>query len=400
MTMSKHPVAQALTRIQAETNSIYLERRAAIEAIVVAVLAKQHAFILGPPGTGKSEMTREVLARFTGAEYFEQLLSKTRPDQAVLGPYDLPLLREKGDFKRKINGFLYTAEFAFLDEAGKMSPTMGHDLLAALNERVRHEVNGGRSTHKIPLHSCITASNELIAGESEDAAALWDRLLVRVVVDFLAEPGNFATLISGGVEAAKTSTPTTIPYADLLDVCDNVVPAVTVPTDVLEAYVNLRAELAGNGIRVSDRRWRQSVRLVQSVAFLSGRTEAEVDDLHVLRFALWDEPSQIKQVERATLRISNPLNEKILVVLDDLQEIRQGTVDRKGKSLAERAGYGSEAVGKLNSMKAELEKIKQECLALGRSTSKVDEAMDDVSGARRTVLVECLDMDPDAMGMS
>lgn len=396
--MSKHPVAQALTRIQNEVNTIYLERRAAIEAILMAVLSKQHAYILGPPGTGKSEMTREVLSRFTGAEYFEQLLSKTRPDQAVLGPYDLPLLREKGDFKRKINGFLYTAEFAFLDEAGKMSPTMGHDLLAALNERVRHEVNGGRSTHPIPLHSAITASNELITGESEDAAALWDRLLVRVVVDFLAEPGNFASLIGGGVAAAKSATPTTIPYADLLDVCDNVIPEVEVPTDVLEAYVNLRATLGGDGIRVSDRRWRQTVRLVQSVAFLNGRDQAEVDDLHVLRFALWDEPSQIHTVERATLRISNPLNEKILVVLDDLSEIRKGVTDRKGKALAERAGYGSEAVGKLTQMKSELEKIKQECLNLGRSTSKVEEAMDEIAGAKRTVMVECLDMDPDAMG--
>lgn len=390
--MPKHAVAQAITRIQAEVNANFFERRAAIEAVLLGILAKQHSFVLGPPGTAKSEMVQDITSRFDGAEYFEQLLSKTRPDAAVLGPYDLPLLREKGDFKRKINGFLYTAHFAFLDEAGKMSPTMGHDLLAALNERVRHEVNGGKSTHKIPLHSCITASNELIVQESEDAAALWDRLLVRCVVDYLKEPGNFAALMSR--DEAPTSR-TTIDYADLLDVCDNVIPAITVPTDVIEAFVNLRTALAGDGIHVSDRRFRQSRRLVQAAAFLAGRDTVETDDLHVLRFVLWDEPSQINPVERATLRISNPLNEKLLVLQDDMKAIRAGLNERKGKSLAERAGYGSESMGKLGTIKAAIEKINQECLTTGRSTSKVDEIRDEYAGLRKTVLVEALDMDPD-----
>ena len=394
--MSKHPVAQALTRIQNEVNSQYFERRACIEAVILAVLAKQHAYILGPPGTGKSEMTRAILERFTSAVYFEQLLSKTRPDQAVLGPYDLPLLREKGDFKRKIDGYLYTAHFAFLDEIGKMSPTMGHDLLAALNERVRHEVNGGHSTHKIPLHTVITASNELIVGESDDAAATWDRLLVRVVVDYLAEPGNFASLV--GEDTVPVANPTTVDYADLLDAVDNVVPQVKTPVDVIEAFVNLRASLDGEGIRPSDRRWRQCRRLVQASAFLNGRDTAEVDDLGVLRFALWDSPEQINPVERATLKISNPLNEKILQVQDDASGIRKEIAARKGKSLADRAGYGSEAMGKVTQLNSELQKIKQECLSTGRSVSKVEEALDDLKGLKRSILVECLEMDPGTVG--
>jgi MoxR-like ATPase len=78
------------------------------DELLIATLAKHHTFILGLPGTGKSDMIREIVSRFVGASYCENLLSKTRPDAAILGPYNLPELRDKGDFHRKINGFLPT----------------------------------------------------------------------------------------------------------------------------------------------------------------------------------------------------------------------------------------------------------------------------------------------------
>jgi MoxR-like ATPase len=391
-----HPVAVALRSIHDEVSGIYLERRAVIEAVLMAVLAKQHAFILGPPGTGKSEMVREIIGRFDDAEYFESLLSKTRPDAAVLGPYDLPLLKNTGSFKRKITGFLPTANFAFMDEVGKMSPTLGHDLLAIFNERILHEVNGKRSAQPVPLYSVVTASNELIVEESDDAAALWDRLLVRTVVDYIQESGNFAVLLQGAVAGftnAATSH-TTVKFADLADVIDNVVPAIDVPVGALETVLKLRDELRSAEITPSDRRWRQCVRLLQASAFFNGRSQVEDDDLHVLRYALWDGPEQIVPVERMTLSLSNPVAEKCLGLLDDAEKIAAGIRDRKGQSLEARASYGTEANGKLKVLASEISQLKQDCLSAGRSTTKVDEVSDRITAVRRSVLVDCLDMDP------
>lgn len=389
-----HPVAKSLRAILDEVSALFLERRAVIEAVLMAVLAKEHAFILGPPGTAKSEMIREIIDRFTGAAYFEQLLSKNRPDAAVLGPYDMKLLREHSQFKRKDTGFLTTAHFAMLDEVGKMSPTLGHDLLAALNERIKHEVNGARSAHGIPLYSALTASNELIADESEDAAALWDRLLVRTVVDYIQESGNFAVLLQGNVGRSQAAIRTTVDFTDLADAIDNVVPVIPIPHGAVETVMKLRDELRSAEITVSDRRWRQAMKLTQASAFFNGRSQVEDDDLHVLRYALWDGPQQIKTVERLALSLSNPVAEKCLAILDSTEEIAAAIRDRKGRSITERASYGTEANGKLKTLLAEAKQLEQESLAANRSTTKVQEVMDRISAVRRSVLIDCLDMDP------
>lgn len=389
-----HTVATNLRKIIDEVSAEYLERRSVVEAIMMAILAKEHAFILGPPGTAKSALVRDIIGRIVGAEYFEVLLSKQRPDAAVLGPYDLPLLREQGTFKRKDAGFLTTCHFAMLDEIGKSSPTLGHDLLAALNERLKHEVNGHRSAHKIPLHSVITASNELIVQESEDAAALWDRLLVRVTVDYIQEPGNFAVLLQSAVNQRKAAKPTTVDFADLTEVIHDDVPGIDVPVGTIETVLKLRDDLRAAEIIPSDRRWRQSVRLLQASAFINGRSQVEDDDLHVLRYALWDGPEQINPVERMTLSLSNPVAEKCLRILDDAEQVAAGIRDRKGQSLEARAGYGTEANGKVKVLVSEANQLKQDSLAAGRSTTKIDEVLDRLAAVRRSVYVDCLDMDP------
>lgn len=394
----RHPVATQLAQIHDEIASIFLERRAVIESAIITLLAKHHWYGLGLPGTGKSDLIRELMDRIDGSTYFEALLSKQRPDAAVMGPYDLPLLRTTGSFKRKDTGFLTSVNYAFLDEVGKMSPTLGHDLLAALNERVKHEVNGKRSVHPIPLYSVFTASNELIVEESEDAAALWDRLLVRVLIEGIQESGNMALLLQSAVagnDPRLTATSrTVISWPDLQDAIDNIVPTIDVPLNVIETVLKLRDEMRSAEIVISDRRWRSCIRLLQASAFYHGRSQVDEDDVHVLRYALWDVPTQISAVERMCLSLSNPVAEKCLGILDGAEGISRDIRDRKGQSLESRAAYGTEANGKIKVLVSELSQLRQECIAAGRSTSKLDEVADRLAAVRRSVYVDCLDMDP------
>lgn len=389
-----HPVATALSTIRDEMSSTYLERRSMIDAMLIATLAKQHAFILGPPGTAKSEMVRDLVSRFTDATYFESLLSKTRPDAAILGPYNLPELRDKGDFHRKIAGFLPTANFAFLDEAGKMSPTLGHDLLSILNERLYHEVNGGRSAKDVPLYTAFTASNELIVEESDDAAALWDRLLVRITVDYIQESGNFATLLQAVAGSPATVNRTEISFAALAEAIDVEVPAIDIPLNSVECVLKLRDEMRSAEIVVSDRRWRQCMRLMQANAFLNGRTETNEDDVHILHYALWDVPSQITTVKRIALSLSNPIAEKCLGLMDDIEAISGEIRNRKGQAVETKATFGTEVMGKIKTLTAELSQIRQECISAGRSVNTVDEVADRLVAVRRSVYVDLMGMDP------
>lgn len=390
MSTNPHPVATGLGTIREELADFFKERRTCIDGMILATLSKEHGFILGPPGTGKSMLCRAFFARFPGAEYFEAVLSKTRPAEAVLGPYDIPQLRDHGHLYRKTNGFLPTANFGMLDEIGKMSPTLGHDLLAILNERLLHQVNGGRSAVPVPLYTVIGGSNELPTEESDDAAATWDRMLVRLVVDEIQESSNFADMLTGDRSPA---TGTTIDFADLADAIDNVVPQIKVPQDVVETVLTLRDQLRAEEITPSDRRWKQSMKLLRASAFLEGRTEATTDDIQVLRHTLWDTPSQIATVERMTLSVSNPVAEKALSLLERAEEIASEVRDTKGQSFENRSTAGVRLNGNIRVLSEELAKARKEAEAAGASTTKLDEVGDRLKAIQRGVFSDLLGMD-------
>jgi MoxR-like ATPase len=62
--------AELLCAVTAELADAYWERSAAVRALVTAVLAGQHRLLLGPPGTGKSALERDLAGRIDGARYW------------------------------------------------------------------------------------------------------------------------------------------------------------------------------------------------------------------------------------------------------------------------------------------------------------------------------------------
>lgn len=371
--------AALLTEIRKELNERFYEREDAIEVLLLSALTRQHSFVLGPPGTGKSQLVRAFVERFVGATYFEQLLSKNRPDSAVLGPYDLPLLRDKGEFRRKDAGYLTSVDFTFLDEVGKASPTLGHDLLAALNERIKHEVGAERSTQRIPLHSAFTASNELPAAESEDEAALWDRLLLRCTVDFIQADSDFKALMERAEGAPEV---TTMPFSDLQ--ADAIaVENVVLLDDVLDAVIRLRTELRKDGITVGDRRWRDSMKVVRAAAFLAGRDVAEIGDLTALRFTLWEDLEQKQKVERKILAIASPDEEEVAALMDMVTEVLSQVRAKAGESDEKLFKFGPEALGKAKAIGKQAKALHTKLTASGRPTGSLQRVTDGVATIQR-----------------
>lgn len=386
-----HPIAAAVAKIKHELNGQFYERAEVIDAIWLAILAKEHCFILGSPGTGKSFLVRQCFDRIRLMNFFEVILSKTRPAEAVLGPMDIPELRDNGHLFRKWNGFLPWANFAMIDEIGKMSPTLGHDLLAVLLERRLHQVNGGRSWIDLLLYTAIGGSNELPTDESDDAAALWDRMLVRAYVEPIHEAGNWAALMTGG--APTPANPTTVDFPDLADAIDNVVPAVTLPNDVIQVLVKLRDALRKEEVIPSDRRWTQSRKLLQASAFLDGRTEVTTDDIAALRFVLWDSPEQMQKVERLTLQVSNPLAEKALAIAEKVSELTRelGKVDPQ-LTPQEKAGIGVEMGGRIKSLVRDIDALRQEALTNSASTTKIDQIRSQVQRLQGKIHADLLNI--------
>jgi len=355
-----HKIADQMLALEGELNNYFLERREVIRAALLAILAGEHLFILGLPGATKSKLIRAIVGQIVNARYFEVALSKRRPADAVFGPLNLMEFRTTGNYWLRREGYASQVEFAMLDEIGKMSDVLGHDMLALLNERVYHEVRDGRSVHDSPLSTAFTASNEMLTGQSDDAAALWDRLLIRVQADYITERGNFAALLGAG---EKVNLQTVIEWSQLREVITDVVPGIKIGDGALEALVNLRfEEFHRAGIIISDRRWKQSIKALQASAFLAGRDEVTAEDLAVLRFTHWDTVEQRAKVERLAHTAASPFAPRLYEMRDVLDTINEelGAREQLESGDINRRDYAPDATRKLDSIRLDLDTMLME----------------------------------------
>src|SRR5206468_6667883 len=168
----------------------FVGRDEVIDLIALAVVAGEHLFLYGPPGTAKSALIRQFAGAVRG-RYFEYMLTRFSEPNEVFGPIDLVRLRE-GVVATVTAGMLPEAEFVFLDELFNANSAILNNLLTVLNERVYRR---GALTHKLPVLSLFSASNHL--PEDDALRALFDRFLLRCQVRNL-KPEAMPRLLQAG----------------------------------------------------------------------------------------------------------------------------------------------------------------------------------------------------------
>ena len=75
-----------LQNFRASLNSRFLERADIIDGVLASLLTQQNSFLFGVPGTGKSELVKEISNGFKGSTYFGYLLSPTTDPSELFGP--------------------------------------------------------------------------------------------------------------------------------------------------------------------------------------------------------------------------------------------------------------------------------------------------------------------------
>jgi len=389
------PDAQAtagkLRTIISELSERFYERDDVVRTLVVTLLAGQHSLMLGPPGTAKSELARELTGRVEGASYWEILLSKFTAPTRMFGPIDVGALA-RGEYRQVYEGRATTAHVAFVDEIFKCSTAALNETLGYLNERIYHPENGGEPI-RCPLIGAITASNEL--PDEEDAAAIYDRLLVRIEVGYLTDPSNFAALVRSAVRApAPTAAPTTIQLSELQHAVTKAVPSIDVPDAMVDAICTLRAALRRKELIASDRRWRQAVSLLQATAYVDGRPEVTETDLPVLTHVLWNSPAERPVVEREVLHLVNPDAKEALDLADTLDELETQLDAMAGQSREALSDWViKNAHNKLATAGKRLEQLRTEAAGAGRSTTTIDRVTLRQRAVRARVLTEALGLD-------
>ena len=282
------------------SDGIY-EKEHILAMALLSAIAGESIFLLGPPGTAKSLVSRRLKLAFKDGNAFEYLMSRFSTPDEIFGPVSISLLKNEDRYERVVDGFLPTATIVFLDEIWKASPSIQNALLTAINERI---FQNGSNTIQLPMKGLIAASNELPA-EEEGLEALWDRFLVRMISNCIQNENTFYKMI----RQQKFETPN-LPDECLIteeqyQLWKLEIKKVCISDEIctLISYIRkyLTEESKKEGINkmdfyISDRRWKKCVHLMQTSAFLNGRKAIDITDCMILVYCLWNKSETIPAI--------------------------------------------------------------------------------------------------------
>lgn len=341
-----------------EMNRGIYEKNTEISLSLLAALAGESVILLGPPGVAKSMVARQLKTAFRDARSFEYLMSRFSTPDEIFGPVSIQKLKTSDTYERAVEGYLPTADVVFLDEIWKAGPAIQNTLLTVINEKIFR--NGNREMH-LPLKLLVAASNELPA-KGEGLEALWDRFVIRIEsrpikleknframlleapTDFLG-PTDFtdSTDSSGSMgKSGSTDFSDSADFSDSTDFSDLKITAeeyaewaekickIGVKEEVLDAISAIRKSLRAvnvdeaaerRNIYVSDRRWKNIVRLLRTSAFMQDREEVDICDLLPIYHCLWQEPEERDAIRCIVIRaLFSPFAEKLVEMKNALAE--------------------------------------------------------------------------------
>ena len=334
-----------LEEIKNALNAKFFERENEVEAILIALLSRQHMLMVGPAGTAKSALSVELAKIVQGTEYFQWLLTRFSTPEELFGPLSLKDL-EQGVYKRNTATKMPEAHLVFLDEIFKSNSAILNSLLTLINERLFY--NNGLPV-QVPLMSVIGASNEY-PEEGEGLEALFDRFLLRFEIDYIADETNFISMMKGNGLHQPMPSMTMEELIQLQFFTD----MVAIPNEVYETLSKIRMELRDEGIRPSDRRFKQSLSVLQAKALINQRQVVKVDDIVILENALWE---TVDQKDTVSLIVRSHAQDVVTRAIDSIQNEANEVFNSMLKDNSTDAGM--EATQKMKALVADLNKLKK-----------------------------------------
>jgi len=300
-----------------------------IDLMGICLAGRENLFLLGPPGTAKSALVKE-LSKMVNGKTFEYLLTRFTEPNELFGPFDIRKLRE-GDLVTNTEGMLPEANMIFLDELLNANSAILNSLLMVLNEKVFRR---GRENKPLPVLMIIGASNHL--PEDEALHALFDRFLIRVRCDYV-DPALLNNVLEAGwkLEQKESIDKLEISAEDIFSI-QSMIKIVDLQ-DIRPAYINLVEMLRNAGVQVSDRRAVKLQRLISASALLCKRTKAIPSDMWVLRY-IWDTEEQqqiiagiVNTVVQADSEQPDQHRQASLNTMPDADEIYNEVISMKDK---------------------------------------------------------------------
>lgn len=280
---------EKLNTVLTYVKDTFVGKNDVVDLLGICLLARENAFLYGPPGTAKSAIVRTLAKTVKDGKNFEYLLTRFTEPNEIFGPFDIRKLKE-GELLTNTDGMMPEASMVFLDEIFNANSAILNSLLMALNEKI---FKRGKETKNLPALMFVGASNVLPKDEALNA--LFDRFLIRIKVDYV-NPDLLQQVLLAGRKLENniyTETPEILPHeiTELQHQCK----AIDLKP-IYEVYLSTIISLRNTGIAISDRRAVKLQNLIAASALICGRGEAILSDLWVLKH-IWDTEEQIEILE-------------------------------------------------------------------------------------------------------
>lgn len=304
---------QRLSKLVVELDALFLERTELIKLLLTAYIAKSNLFIGGPPGTGKTMLSKAIASAFNTRSFYYLMSATTQVDE-ILGAVDLAAL-QNNEFKRDLTGKIADVELAILDEVFKCNSPSLNTLLGIILD---HEVENGKSTHECPLISLVGCSNEL--PQEESLAPFWDRFTLRYWVEDVNH--KHKRLLLQRAAGLKPTPDITMQFTESdLEQMQQEAIALPVNDSVIDSVLAVSKQLGGSGIQASTRKHVQMIGLLRAYAYVCGASEVSEEHLQVLQNVFWDTLEQRKTVADTVKAVVEAPYEKINNILVEAQKV-------------------------------------------------------------------------------
>ncbi len=337
-----HNIKKRISQLLDALNQNVYEREEVVALSLLAAIAGESIFLLGPPGVGKSLVARRLKLAFSEGESFEYLMSRFSTPDEIFGPVSISKLKDEDTYERITQGYLPDASVVFLDEIWKAGPSIQNSLLTVVNEKI---FRNGKMTLQVPLKLLIAASNELPA-KGEGLEALYDRFLIRKFVGCIEQEYAFDQMIASRREPEPCIPDNLRIGEDEYEQMQNESESVRLHhtyfewvhtvKHAIEQY-NLHKEEGQSSLYVSDRRWKKITNLLRASAYLNGASEVLLADCLLAMDCLWDETEQIDFAENmvadalfTTLKryLSCDKFEQNLEMMKDYMKAEHGVIEK------------------------------------------------------------------------
>ncbi len=291
MDETAYSIAEKVNGIKESLNLNFLERKNAVDMIILSVISKKHSILIGGPGLAKTAVLKELAYRVKGLRFFDfQMTPATKIEELISNRPQ----NKTGQSKTGIDN----CDIALIDEFFKGPHHTLNSLLSIMNERIIYNPE----PRKIPLVSLFAASNERPDKSSDsNLLPLYDRFLFRMEILPVKDGENFKRLLElkekkeGGFNGNNSGE--TVLGKEDIEILSSEAENVEMGGEIFDCLHKIREELKNKQVSVSDRRWRETVKILKTNAVLNKRSYVAKEDIKMLEPSLWTYYSDIRAVK-------------------------------------------------------------------------------------------------------